>query len=253
MSFDSGPGYYKAEAKYADLLRSVGLADGLSVFEHPKIQVWRSITERENCIFDHEHGRLHIKRNKPKFAGVDSEVVGIRLLNQAGIPSVPLAGYGMLNDRRGFLISDDLSGYEDSEKLIQSGLPFKTLLEPTAELAARLHGAQLHHRDLYLCHFYAMVDSGKVQLALIDAGRVQKIPWLFSQRWIVKDLAQFIYSARSAGVNETLQNEWLETYAIARKIPMTFKAAIESKVRKIAAHDVKLRASDPMRNVAINR
>ncbi|MBC7785508.1 MAG: hypothetical protein H7144_16870 [Burkholderiales bacterium] len=258
MSYTSGPGYYKVEAKYADLLRSVGLIDGMSVFEHPDIEVWRSITERENCVLDHAKGRLHIKRDKPGHRGVNSEVEGLKLLQQAGIKTVPIVASGMAHDGRGFFISDDLAGYEDSEKLVAGGLSFDRLLLSTAQLAARLHRAGLHHRDLYLCHFYARAElsveelaESEVDIVLMDAGRVAKLPWLLPKRWIVKDLAQFIYSTQALPVSDAERGRWLSAYAEARGIAMTLRGAIDAKVRQIAVHDAALRRRDPTRNVAI--
>lgn len=255
MSYTSGPGYYKVEAKYADLLRSVGLIDGMSVFEHPDIEVWRSIRERENCVLDHADGRLHIKRDKPGHRGVNNEVAGLKLLQQAGIKTVPIVASGMAHDGRGFFISDDLTGYEDSEKLVAGGFSFDRLLLPTSQLAARLHRAGLHHRDLYLCHFYARVeesvDEPEVDIVLMDAGRVAKLPWLLRKRWIVKDLAQFIYSSQALHISDSERERWLAAYAEARGIAMTLRGAIDAKVRQIAAHDAALRRKDPTRNVAI--
>lgn len=252
-SYPTGPGYYAVEAPYAELLKSIGLPDGMSVFEHPKIEVWRSITERENCVLDHEAGRLHIKRNKKGFSGVDQEVHGIRLLRKAGIKTVPLVGAGMLNDRRGFLITDDLSQHDDSEKLVAGGFGFEKLLEPTAQLAARLHDAGLHHRDLYICHMYANVNVDPIDLVLMDAGRVKALPRFFRKRWVVKDLAQFIYSTLSLPVTDDQRTRWLDAYARNRKIAMTLRSAIDRKVRWIARHDAQLRRKDPTRNVAIDR
>lgn len=251
MSYQVGPGYFRAEAKYADLLQRVGLTDAMSVFDHPKIEVWRSITERENCVLDHDAGRLHIKRNKRGHSGIQAEVEAIKLLESAGIPSVPVVGHGMLHDGRGFLISDDLVGFEDSEKLVEKGFDFERLLEPTAQLAAKLHDAGLHHRDLYLCHFYAKVSDTDIELRLMDAGRVRKLPWLTKRRWIVKDLAQFVYSIRT--LDPSMATRWLSAYASARGIVMTLRGAIDRKVASIAHHDEQLRRKQPTRNVAIDR
>lgn len=269
MSYSAGPGFFQVEPQYAELLKRIGLTDAMSVFDHPKIEVWRSITERENCVLDHDAGRLHIKRNKPGHTGVQHEIEGIRLLRAAGIESVPVVGYGMLHDGRGFLISDDLVGFEDSEKLVEAGFDFERLLEPTARLAAKLHDAGLHHRDLYLCHFYAKPPSDEgtssasesgalprreeeeIELRLMDAGRVRKLPWLTKRRWIVKDLAQFVYSIRA--LDASMATRWLNAYASARGIAMTMRPSIDRKVASIARHDERLRRKQPTRNVAIDR
>ena len=267
MSLPTATGYYRAEAAYADLLRRVGLVDGQSVFEHPKIEVWRSITERENCVLDHDDGRLHIKRNKPGHRGVDDEAAAIRLLMNAKLPTVPLGAAGQLNDGRGFLITDDLAGYEDADVAVKNGLPFETISETTADLAGRLHAAGLHHRDLYLCHFYVdAAASGSLPreyteegtrppARLIDAGRVQPLPSWFRRRWVVKDVAQFVYSIRKLDVSATLVDAWLTRYAAASGtvVDAAFRRAIDRKASAIGRHDAALRKRQPARNVSIDR
>jgi hypothetical protein len=251
---NTGAGYYRVEAKYAELLQHLGLTDAVSVFEHDDIKVWRSIRERENAVLDYVYkdhsGRLHVKRNKPGFSGVDDEVTGIQLLQKAGIATVPLVGAGQLHDGRGFLITDDLADYEDAEQRINAGHDFEPLLEPTAQLAARLHQAGLHHRDFYVCHVYVNPNDS-TDLRLMDAGRVKPLPRFFRQRWINKDLAQFIYSIRN--LDAGISARWLSAYASARGVALTFKAAVERKVKSIASHDVTLQQKNPERNVSIPR
>jgi hypothetical protein len=107
---------------------------------------------------------------------------------------------------------------------------------------------------LYLCHFFAKVEHGKVELRLIDAGRVAPLPrWPFRDRWIVKDLSQFWYSAQQLGVSEPQCRAWLDRYAQRRGLPAAapLRHAIERKAAWIAKHDVKLRAKQPARNVSI--
>jgi len=255
MNLPNSTGYYRAEAAYADLLKQVGLVDAMSIFEHPKIDVWRPITERENAVLDHDGGRLHIKRNKPGFSGVEAEAASLQLLKKAEIESVPLVAWGKLNDGRGFLITDNLDGFEDAEKCVEQGLAFERLLEPTAILAGRLHAAGLHHRDLYLCHFYARVSDTAVDLRLMDAGRVRKLPGWFTRRWLVKDVAQFCYSLEQLRLPKELRDRWLERYTAAggAKSDPAFCRAVDRKIRWIAAHDARLRRRQPTRNVAIDR
>ena len=77
------------------------------------------------------------------------------------IPTAPLVGWGRLADGRSFLISEDLAGYAPADKLVRRARRSRRLLEPTADLAAELHSAGLHHRDLYLCHFMAKVTADR--------------------------------------------------------------------------------------------
>jgi hypothetical protein len=256
MSLPFPTGYYRAEAKYADVLRQVGLPDAMSVFEHPKIEVWRSITERENCVLDYDGGRLHIKRNKLKHRGVEEEADAIRLLMTAGIGTVPLVAAGRLNDGRGFLITDDLTGFEDADVAVRNGLPFERVLTATAEMAGRLHAAGLHHRDLYLCHFYvAATPDAAVEARLMDAGRVKPLPTWFRRRWLVKDVAQLVYSLRQLNVSQSQIDEWLTRYTAAggATVDAAFRRAVDRKATAIGRHDAQLRRRQPTRNVSINR
>lgn len=238
-------------------MRQIGL-DAEAVFSHPDIQVWRSIPERENCTLDAaldgREIRLHIKRYRATRSSKDAaeaEVSGIELLRSHDIPTVPLVGWGKLADGRSFVITEDLKDFRAADKAIAGGLPFDRLIEATADLAARLHASGLHHRDLYLCHFFVKTGGDDLDLRLIDAARVRQLPWLFRQRWIVKDLAQFWYSAKKLGIVEDQLIRWLGRYT--DKVPKLAPplGAIEGKVRWIAHHDQKLARSQPNRNISI--
>ncbi len=257
-----GLGYYRAAPAYVELLRRAGLPDAMSVFDNPQVVAWRTLPDRENCTLDAElpdgrRVRLHVKRHLVPTDAVEAEAHGLALLHAAKIPTVELAARGRLNDGRSFIITEDLAGFADSEKLIIRGLPFARILGPTARLAAELHAARLHHRDLYLCHFFAKADdgAGAPELRLIDAARVRTLPpWPLRKRWIVKDLAQFWYSTLSLkAITDADRERWLQTYAAARKLSGVdaLRRAIERKVRRIARHDAKLNEREPRRNISI--
>ena len=249
---------------YQPAMREIGL-DADAVFTHPQIKVWRSITERENCtldatLTDGTRVRWHVKRYRPSTnpclaSPALLEVNGIQLLRDAGIPTVNVVGHGNIADGRSFIITEDLVGFAAADKLLESGgVAFDTLCDATADLAGALHDKALHHRDLYLCHFFAKVEHGKVDLRLIDAGRVARVPrWPFRGRWIVKDLSQFWYRAQQLGVSEPQRRAWLERYAERRGLPASapLRHAIERKAAWIAKHDEKLRTKQPTRNVSI--
>jgi heptose I phosphotransferase len=237
-------------------MREVGL-DADAVFDHPDIKVWRSIPERENATLDAEyHGqpiRLHIKRYRG--AGADEEARAIRTLDEARVPTVPLVGWGAVQDGRSFVITEDLAGYEAADKLIESGANFDPLLQPTADLAAKLHGAGLHHRDLYLCHFFVKRDD-PMDVRLIDAARVARLSnFLTRQRWIKKDLAQFWYSTLALPITDEQRHAWMMRYSQQRGLPSPdpLIKGIQRKVRWIERHDQKLKADQPNRNVSIPR
>ena len=255
----SGRDHFHVDPRYQPIMRQIGL-DGEAVFSHPEIKVWRSIPERENCRLDArldgKEIRFHIKRyraTRKSFTPADEEARGIQALLAEEIPTVPLVGWGKLVDGRSFVITEDLSGFGAADKLMESGFSFDRLLAPTADLAAKLHSSGLHHRDLYLCHFFVKAEEEKVELRLIDAARVRPLPRWMKKRWIVKDLAQFWYSATQIGVPKEQLLEWLNRYSNARNLKDSggLLRAILRKAAWIAHHDQKLNLAQPNRNVSI--
>ncbi len=241
------------------MLREIGL-DADAVFDHPDIVAWRKLSDRENCtldaaLADGSRVRWHIKRHHDaNSAAARDEVEGIRLLTDNGIPTTPLIGWGRVAGRGAFVISEDLRGFQAADKLLASGMPFERLLQPAADLASRLHAAGLHHRDLYLCHFFVNVED-PTDLRLIDAARVKPLPRcsMFRRRWIVKDLAQFWYSTLECPITDLQREAWLERYATARGIgdSSRLRSSIERKAASIGRHDAKLRRRQPRRNISI--
>jgi len=244
--------------QYQPIMRMVGL-DAQAVFDHPDIVAWRKLPDRENCTLDADidgkKTRLHIKRYLVPSTAAADEVKAIELLRDAAIATVPLVGHGHLADGRSFVITADLAGYRDAEKMVAAGTPFERLLEPTADLAAKLHEAGLHHRDLYLCHFFAKAEGDTVDVKLIDAARVARMNHFLTRwRWVIKDLSQFWYSTTTLpGITEEQRNRWLTRYADRREICWLprLRSAIRVKSASIARHDAKLKKSQPTRNVSI--
>lgn len=248
------------------LVRRIGL-DAQAVFEHPDIKPWRTIPDRQNCTLDFADeqgrpGRWHVKRyaavRSPGPTPAEREVAGIRLLQQAGIPTVPLVAWGVLEDRRSFVIIDHLADFGPGDKLLDAGAPFARLSDPSADLAAKLHGAGLHHRDLYLCHFFAHVPAdpiAEVELRLIDCARVKRLPrFLTRARWILKDLAQFWYSTlKHPDITDAQRDTWLHRYAATAKVEDVerLRRQIVRKVAWIGRHDVRLNRAQPNRNISI--
>jgi heptose I phosphotransferase len=79
------------------------------------------------------------------------------------------------------------------------------LAAEVARLALRLHERARFHKDLYLCHFFiAETDTrrlpdwtGRVHLIDLQRLRRHRLSWPW---WIVKDLAQLLYSSEIEGV-----------------------------------------------------
>lgn len=254
---------FHVSSEFQPLMRMIGLG-AEAVFEHPDIKPWRTIADRQNCTLDANvdgrRMRWHVKRYTPvrgPLTPAEREVQGIRLLQQADIPTVPLVGWGVLEDRRSFVIVDDLAGYRPSDKLLEAGTArFEQLLAPTADLAAKLHSAGLHHRDLYLCHFFAPPGDGEPgDLRLIDCARVKRLPkFLTRQRWVVKDLAQFWYSTlKHPEITDEQRLAWLRRYADRAGAGDVegLRRAVARKVAWIGRHDARLNRAQPGRNISI--
>jgi hypothetical protein len=250
---------FRVESSYQIIMREVGM-DAEAVYTHPDVKVWRSIPERENCILDRELAsgrklRLHIKRFNPSrgfTTPADDEALGIRSLILADIPTVKLVGWGRRTDGRSFVITEDLTGYEPADKLLAQGFIFDKIAKPIADLTAKLHSANLHHRDLYLCHFFIRRDP--LDVRLIDAARVKQLPgWPMRQRWIIKDLAQLWYSMTQSNIPESEMLHVLESYAHARNLHSipSLRSKVQSKSNRIAKHDSNLKKSQPDRNISI--
>lgn len=79
----------------------------------------------------------------------------------------------------------------------------RKLIEAVAHIAKTLHQNGINHRDFYLCHFLLDISSGidaihldQIKLYLIDLHRAQ-IRSVTPKRWIMKDLASLLFSAKN--------------------------------------------------------
>jgi hypothetical protein len=251
------PGEFYVDAEYAALFREIGLNEE-TVFTDPRIQVWRSLPDRENAKLDYQGSRsvrLHIKRYPEPYGFMARhEMEGFALLKKAGIPAAPIISHGSRPDRSSFIILEDLAGYTPADKLLEKGFDFERLLTTTADLAALLHNNRLHHRDLYLCHFMVKPEADIVDAKLIDMARVDRLTSVLKRRhWIIKDLAQFWYSTLNLPVSDEQRERWLKRYCQQRKIKFDrFVGPVRAKAAKIGVHDAKLRKKQPGRNVSID-
>jgi hypothetical protein len=245
---------------YRESFRQIGFS-AQTIFSDAAVKPWRVLEDRQNCTWEipmsGRNVRLHVKRF-PRMRGkspAELEAEGYRLLKERGIPSAEVAAWGTVEDGRSFIATEDLAGFSPADKLMEEGLPFDRVLVPTADLAARLHGAGLHHRDLYLCHFMVrFTQSGAAEIRLIDAARVRPLPGaLTRRRWIVKDLAQFWYSTLAMNVSDSQRDQWLRRYWGKGNMAEleSLRKSIVRKSAAIGAHDEKLRRREPLRNISI--
>jgi hypothetical protein len=236
---------------------TAGMRSATDFFKDERVVVWRRPGERENCVLDLEIDgtwtRFHVKRDVRIVAGqsVIDEVPGVRLLESAGIPSIDIVAVGTTSEGLGVVVSLDLAGMDDVRHLLRRGTRFDEILDSTADVAGMLHAAGLHHRDLYLNHFFAADPFDKVvPMRLIDAVRVRRVPRFLSSRWLVKDLGQFVFSTFEHDVGPDLIDRWLIHYSRSSRFDaMRHKASILRRARWIRRHDDELKRTAPTRNV----
>jgi len=196
--------------------------------------VYRDVTGRRtmrieltgNSYFIKQHfgvGWGEIVKNLLSFKmpvlGAMTEVKAIQKLTEVGIATTPLVGYGVKGGnpalQQSFVITRDLGDITSLEDVCADwknnppDAAFKRrLMIAMAELAARLHGAGLCHRDFYLCHIVlkkAELAQGEMNLILIDLHRM-----LVGQSShggaAMKDIAGLYFSAMDCGFTA---EDWL--------------------------------------------
>ena len=182
---------------------------------------------------------------KKPILGAMTEVHAIEKLNATGIATTPLVAYGQRGSNpaklQSFVMTQDLGDIISLEELCVDwkGSPpdeaFKRrLVIALAQLAARLHGAGLCHRDFYLCHFVlkkAGLARGEMDLILIDLHRM-----LFGQPGagsaVMKDVAGLYFSAMDCGFNA---DDW--TLFKQHYLPQTndFWTKVETRANRLYA------------------
>ncbi len=158
--------------------------------------------------------------------GAKSEWQAIRKLEQLGVETMPLAGYGQtgLNpaQQQSFVITEELAGCISLEDYCRSWPehppPFtqkRVLIERVAEMSRCLHENGVNHRDLYICHLLLQLpwDGQKesLHLHLIDLHRVQ-IRKQTPLRWVVKDIGSLHFSSMEIGLTQRDLLRFLQIY-----------------------------------------
>lgn len=152
---------------------------------------------------------------KKPVLGALTEVEAIKKLDEIGIPTTPLIGYGVVGNnpatQHSFIITQDLGDITSLEDVCvdwQNNPPdaqFKQqVVTKMAQLAAKLHGAGLCHRDFYLCHLALRKDElaqREVNLILIDLHRMMLNQPSHGSA-MVKDIAGLIFSTMDCGFTE---------------------------------------------------
>ena len=130
----------------------------------------------------------------------------------------------------------------------------RRLIRQMADLAKRLHGARLSHRDFYLCPIMVRpTEKGETILHLIDLQRLTHHRRGIGRRWVVKDLAALLFSSwpspatgiRSPVFTQTDRLRFARAYFEADRLTQTHKRLLRkvvAKARGIERHDARRRA-----------
>ena len=144
--------------------------------------------------------------------GARDEYRACSRLADAGVMAPGVAAFGECgasgSKHRSVVLCDALDGFVSLEEVANSWArdPRPTavkrrLLVAVADLAARMHAAQVFHRDFYLCHLLAntaKLADGDVELAVIDLHRARiKTRRRAARTMRIRDLAALYYSAQA--------------------------------------------------------
>ena len=241
-----------------DLLKALHLDTPEAIFSDARLRVWRDLEDRDNSTLDATRPdgspvRLHVKRDKWKRREpMALEAAGILLLNEARLQSAPLVAHGCLGDRT-FVITENLDGFSSTDRLLETDVDRVAIFEAIFRTAAALHDGGLHHRDLYANHFYCRPSGTGFDIRLIDCARVRRLPSLFRERWIVKDVGQLVFSI-TPYLKDPLELDYaLRGYhKLTRRLPDgRFDRRVRAKAAWIDRHDRALRARKPQRNLRL--
>ena len=151
--------------------------------------------------------------------GAENEWRAIQRLDQLGIHTTPLVGYGKKGKNplkiQSFVITEELPQSISLEDFCRdwSDTPpdddFKrALISRVAEIARTVHEHGLNHRDFYICHLMLDISSGidnldhrNLKIYLIDLHRMG-MSRSISRSSRLKDLAALCFSSMDIGLND---------------------------------------------------
>jgi len=153
--------------------------------------------------------------------GARNEWLAIQRLEQLGVETMTLVGYGERGSnpatRQSFVITEALEetesledfcgAWEQDPPVTRAGIRLKReLINRVARISRLMHTHGINHRDYYICHFLLDVSGDvltrlpeSLRLSLIDLHRVQLRKYT-PERWLVKDIGGLYFSSMRIGL-----------------------------------------------------
>ena len=184
--------------------------------------------------------------------GAGNEWRALERLHALGVDTMRAVAFGERGSnparRQSFIITEELAPTISLEdfcrdwRAVPPASTFKrALIRRVADMARRMHGGGVNHRDFYICHFllHLPVDPGALRLSLIDLHRAQ-VRETTPRRWRDKDLAALYFSSLEIGLTKRDFLRFLKAYFAA---PLREVLRDESALlRHLARESVRLTA-----------
>jgi len=154
--------------------------------------------------------------------------------------------WGGIFEKQSFIITEKIpDSLSLEEKLPDSFFKNrKKFIKNLAGFVRKFHNTGFRHRDLYLCHIFC---NRQEQFTLIDLNRAFK-PFAFSQKYLIKDLAQLYYSSPGDTVTKADRLRFFLAYQQKEKLTKYDKAIIKKiklKALRMTRHDKKHNRTAP--------
>jgi len=137
---------------------------------------------------------------KPVFTdGAIHEWKALKAIEKLGIPAPKTAAAAKFADGRSCILTLGIKNYSRASNILSDpATPQRRrerIIGRIAEIAGRLHSANIAHQDLYLLHFFVTeAEDDKVHLIDLQRAILSENP--LPDRWLSKDLAQLLFSSR---------------------------------------------------------
>lgn len=181
-----------------------------------------------------------------------------KTLAKAGIKTPKTICYGRqwgpVFEKRSFCVTEKIPNAQSLEKklpdyfnapdTVENLKLRRSFIAQLAVFTKKFHSTDYRHRDLYFSHIFYDSDG---QFHLIDLARAFK-PFLFAERFRIKDIAQLYYSAPARYFSRTDRLRFYLIYASRSKLTEKDKLLIRkiiTKAKQMARHDKRHSRSAP--------